>query len=140
MFLLALAVSPSALGANSSLLSAASGGTPAKADTTTSPLPHLELLGRWHGGPVYSSAVSGDHLYFGTGGGIRILRIKQASEQGTPSWKEVASITTAGVVRDLVASGKYLYVADASGALRIIDISTPEKPREVTHVKLPPNV
>ncbi len=106
MLLLALAVGPSEVRANSS--SAAASGSRATADTPASPAPALELLGRWHGGPVYSSAVSGDHVYFGTGGGIRVLRIKQATEQGTPSWEEVASIATSGVVRDLAASGSHL--------------------------------
>ena len=86
------------------------------------PAPVIELLGRWHGGPVYSSAVSGDHVYFGTGGFIRVLKIKQTSGQPT-SWEEVASIVTSGIVRGLDASGSHLYVADESRFLRIIDMS-----------------
>ena len=124
---LALAVDLSEVRANSSLQSVAASGSPATANSA-SPAPALELMGRWHRGPVYSSSVSGDHLYFGTGGGIRVLRIKHATGQNT-SWQEVASIATSGIVRDLAAFENYLYVADDSGALRIIDISAPEKPR-----------
>ncbi len=115
--------------------SVAAGG-PSAATVSESPAPALELLGRWHGGPVYSSAVSGDHVYFGTGGSIRVLRIEPASGEHA-SWKEVASIGTSGIVRGLDAFGNHLYVADDSGALRIIDISAPEKPKEVRHVEVP---
>ena len=139
ILLLALAVGPSEVRANPPSSSVAASGSPATAESAST-APALELLGRWHDGPVFSSAVSGDHVYFGTGGGIRVLRIKQATEQGTPSWKEVASIATSGVVRDLAASGSHLYVADVSGALRIIDISAPEKLREIAHVEVGPNV
>ena len=93
----------------------------------------LELLGRWHGGPVFTSAVSGDHVFFGSGGAIRVLRIKD----GTTAWQEVASIATSGVVRDLHATGSHLYVADDSGALRIIDISVAEQLNQIGHVNLP---
>jgi hypothetical protein len=105
MFFLALAVSSSEVLASSSLPTAVTGDTPVTANSAALSTPVLELLGRWDGGPVYSSAVSGDHLYFGMGGGIRVLRIKQTTEQSTPSWQEVASITTSGLVHDLTASG-----------------------------------
>ncbi len=124
LLLLALAVGPSEVRANPSSPSVAAGGSPA---------PALELLGRWHGGPVYASAVSGDYVYFGMGGVIRVLKI----EQGTSSWREVASIASSGVVRGLDASAGHLYVADDSGALRIIDISVPDNPKETGHVELP---
>ncbi len=90
------------------------------------PAPDLRLLGRWHQGPVFSSAVSGDHVYFGSGGAIMVLRITEKN-----SWQDVASIATSGGVRGLDVSGRHLYVADGGGALRIIDISTPEKPKEI---------
>ena len=99
--------------------------------------PDIDMLGRWYGGPVYSSVVSGKYVYFGTGGGIRVLKIKKSGKQDAPAWQEVASIKSFGVVRDLDVSGKFLYVADDSGAMRIIDISKPEKPRERGHVELP---
>lgn len=92
----------------------------------------LEFLGRWHGGPVYTSAVSGSYLFFGSGGTIRVIKIEKETY-----WKEVGSITLSGIVGDLQAAGPYLYVADTSGALRIIDISLPEKLKEIGHVMLP---
>jgi hypothetical protein len=107
---------------SSSGLSAATGG---QAGT-------LELLGRWHRGPVYSSAVSGDHVFFGSGGAIRVLK----SGKDSSTWHEVASIDTPGVVRDLFVSGSHLYVADDSGALLVIDISDPKNPKETGQAKL----
>ena len=104
------------------------------------PLVTLELLGRWHGGPVFSSVISGDYIYYGMGGSIRVVKINPAHQNNTASWKQVASITTAGVVHDIDAAKDHLYVADDSGALRIIDISTPTKPVEVAEVPLKPNV
>ena len=99
--------------------------------------PDLDLLGRWYGGPVYASVVSGKYVYFGTGGGIRVLKIKKSRGKKSPSWDEVAVIESSGVIRGLDVSGKYLYVADNSGALRVIDVSKPKKPRERGHVELP---
>ncbi len=91
----------------------------------------LEVLGQWHRGPVYTSAVSNGYVYFGSGGAIRVLRIKDDT-----SWEEVATITTPGVVRGLHATKTHLYVADHSGALRIIDIATPETLKEIGQVTL----
>jgi hypothetical protein len=36
--------------------------------TNGTPSQVLKMLGRWYGGPVYASAVSGGHVYFGSGG------------------------------------------------------------------------
>lgn len=56
--------------------SPAAGGT--SAATVSSAPPHaIELLGRWHHGPVYSSAVSGNHVFFGSGGALRVLLMTQ---------------------------------------------------------------
>ena len=63
--------------------------------------PDLDLLGRLYGGPVYSSVVSGNYVYFGTGGGVRVLKIKNSRKQEGSLWEEVASIESSGVVRDL---------------------------------------
>ena len=52
----------------------------------------LELLGRWYGGPVFSSAVSGDYVYFGTGGAIQVFKVKKANEQHGSSWQKVTTI------------------------------------------------
>ena len=90
------------------------------------PALRLRLLGRWHYGPVYSSTVSGNHVYLGSGGAIRVLEIE---EDG--SLQEVTSVSTAGVIRQLFVSESLLYVADQSGALRIMDISDPASPVEI---------
>ena len=97
-----------------------------------SPTQALELLGRWHHGPVYSSAVSGDHVFFGSGGAIRVLE----TNEHTSIWQEVASINSSGVVRGLSVSGSHLYVADDSGALIVIDISDPRNPTETGRAEL----
>ena len=64
VLLLVFAVSPSEAQSDSTSPSVTGNNSPA---TTVGgpPAPVLELLGRWHGGPVYSSAVSGEHVYFG---------------------------------------------------------------------------
>ena len=94
--------------------------------------PALQQTGRWDRGPVYASAVSGDHVFFGSGGAIRVLKT-----EGTKSkWTKIASIRPAGIVRDLFVSGHHLYVADDSGALIIIDITNPKTLTEVGRVKL----
>ena len=123
ILLLALVVSACLVRAESSSLSPVASG---------SPPPLLKKVGRWSRGPVYASAVSGDHVYFGSGGTIRVLKIKRK----TSTWQEVASIDASGVVRDLYVSGKHLYVADDGGALIIIDISNPKKPKETGRAKL----
>ena len=92
----------------------------------------LKFLGRWYNGPVFASAISGDYVYFGSGGSIRVLKINKDA-----SWQEVTSLPIAGVVRGLFASGSYLYVADESGALRIIDNSIPDKLKTLGTVDLP---
>ena len=86
----------------------------------------LELVGRWGQGPVYSTAVSGNHVFFGSGGAIRVLEF----DPGASRWLEVGAVDTTGVIRGLTVSGSHLYVADDSGALLIVDISTPHTPRK----------
>ena len=43
--------------------------------------------------------------------------------------REIATTATPGVVRDLAAAGDHLYVADESGALRVLDVSNPSEPK-----------
>ena len=85
ILLLALVVSACLVRAESSSLSPVASG---------SPPPLLKKVGRWSRGPVYASAVSGDHVYFGSGGAIRVLKIKRK----TSTWQEVASIDASGVL------------------------------------------
>ena len=67
--------------------------------------PDIDMLGRWYDGPVYTSVVSGDYLYYGSGGAIRVIRIRNAAKKDAASWQEVASIRSSGVVRGLDVSG-----------------------------------
>ena len=64
MFMLAVTISSSGVRA----------GSMATTGIVASPVPTLELLGRWNDGPVYSSVVSGNYMYFGKGGGIRVVK------------------------------------------------------------------
>jgi len=95
------------------------------------PARNPSLLGRWYYGPVYSSAAHGDHVYFGSGGAIRVLKIEEGAS------REISSIFTPGVVRQLVVSGNHLYMADESGALRIFDLSNPDRPVEIGRAEQP---
>jgi hypothetical protein len=68
-----LALIPLCSSADSAPLTVAT--TPSQPNPAYSALePDLDLLGRWYGGPVYSSVVSGDYVYFGTGGGFVFLK------------------------------------------------------------------
>ena len=120
---------PGALGFGSS-----EGGRDGAATAASPPeAPTLRRLGRWYAGPTYSSAVSGDYVYYGSGGTIHALKI-----DADGSWqKQEVSITIEGVVRELFASESHLYVADESGGLRIIDISDPLQLREVGRTEEP---
>jgi hypothetical protein len=88
VLLLALAVGPSAVRSDPSSPSVAVDGSSATT-VSGSPAPALKLLGRWHGGPVYSSAVSGDHVYFGTGGSLTTPSgsLSSSFPDGTPRWR-----------------------------------------------------
>ena len=94
----------------------------------------LRFAGRWHDGPVFAAAVAGKHVFFGSGGMLRVLEIGDEK-----TWKEIASITTPGVIRGLIASGEHLFVSDEGGALRIFDVSNPKQPKQVGYSELPKN-
>ena len=135
IFLLALFINPPDLraGALSPLLATA---VPPSELVSSALKSDLELLGRWYGGPVYASAVSGDYVYFGTGGAVQVFKVKKANEQHGSSWQKVTTIETFGVVRGLAVSGQYIYVSDSSGVMRILDISKPNKPKERGQLEL----
>ena len=80
-----------------------------------------ELLGRWSFGPVYAIVEQNDHIFFSSGGVIRIAAVD--GENG--KWEELAPVPAAGVARGLSIEGDFLYVADEGGGIRIIDVSTP---------------
>jgi hypothetical protein len=96
--------------------------------------PVLQLTGRWFDGPVFAAAVAGNHVFFGSGGTIRVLEIGEGK-----TWKEIASVTTPGVIRGLVVSGDHLFASDEGGALRVFDISDPKKLHQIGFSELPKN-
>ena len=96
----------------------------------------LDLRGRWQAGPVFASAVSGDRVYFGTGGQLRVLEMNGSS---TPNWEELAGTTISGVVKDLVTNDKHIFVADESGFLHVLEIAPSGPPRQVGVINIPEN-
>ena len=96
-------------------------GTDSASDSLiNAPAPDIGLLGRWYGGPIYTSVVSGDYLYYGTGGAIRVMKIMHAIMQDKTAWIEVATIQSSGVVR----------------GLKLIDKSDPLHPIEIGNYEM----
>ena len=89
----------------------------------------VEITGRWNQGPVFASAVSGNYLYFGSSGTVRVVAVEKDGSGNAVAWEEVASIQTDGVVRDMILRDDYLYIADGSGWLRLVNIKNPRKPK-----------
>jgi hypothetical protein len=96
----------------------------------------LELRGKWQAGPVFASAVSGDRVFFGTGGQLRVLQVNGPS---TPSWEELVGTTISGVVKDLVTDDEHIFVADESGYLHVLEIAGSGPPRQVGMIEIPEN-
>lgn len=90
------------------------------------------LIGQWADGPCQVSYVDGTHLYFGDGGNLIIADI---SDPNNPV--ELGKITLPSLVRDVLISGNYAYVAVLYEGLRIIDISDPYNPNEVGFLETP---
>ena len=72
----------------------------------------VEMTGRWNQGPVYASVTSGNYLYFGSSGTVRVVAVEKDGAGNAIAWEEVASIQTDGVVRDMIIRDHYLYIAD----------------------------
>lgn len=96
----------------------------------------LAMTGRWNQGPVFASAVSGNYMYFGSSGTVRVVEVDKDSSGNAVAWQEVASIGTDGVVRDMLIEGDFLYIADGSGWMRVINIEKPHKPKLSGQVEL----
>jgi hypothetical protein len=94
-----------------------------------SPSQELALKGRWNQGPVFASAISGSYLYFGSAGTVRVVEVIKDLTGKAIEWREISSISTEGVVRDMLVVDHSLYIADGSGWLRIIDVKNPQKPK-----------
>lgn len=92
-------------------------------------------ISRWFNGPVFASAVSGDTVYFGAGGTIKVIQ-RDTKDEKIFRWHEVSSLETSGVIKDLSITGEYLFAADASGYFRSIDIQDPGNLKELSSIKL----
>ncbi len=95
--------------------------------TQTQAISHNVELVSQTGGPLNAVAVQGNYAYVGIGPSMDILDI---SNPGRP-----AVVGHMGLLPDVVyriaVSGKYAYVANGYGGLRIVDISNPASPREI---------
>ena len=79
----------------------------------------VQMAGRWFGGPVYSSAVSDGYVFFGSGGAVRVLKVR-GRRTGNVRWEEVGVIETPGIVRDMEARDDLLFLTDDEGALGLL--------------------
>ncbi|HIH93146.1 TPA: PKD domain-containing protein [Methanosarcina acetivorans] len=78
------------------------------------------------GRDVSNVAVSGDYAYIGQGNELVILDISDASNLSNLS--EMGRVTTPSVINDITVKENYVYVADDSSGLVIVDISAPTSP------------
>ncbi|MGB0384969.1 MAG: fibronectin type III domain-containing protein [Ardenticatenaceae bacterium] len=95
---------------------------------------NVELIGQI-GGLTQAVAVDGDIAYLGVGPRLVIADISDPANLQVLGETDVLP----GLVYDVVVVGSYAYVANYSGGLRIIDISTPAAPSEVSFVDTPGN-
>jgi hypothetical protein len=79
------------------------------------------------GGSSYAVDVQGNFAYLGVGPRIYVL---DTSNPSAPKFMGQSGVMP-GVVRSVIASGNYVYVADGKGYLRVIDVSDPTQPTEV---------
>jgi hypothetical protein len=88
--------------------------------------PKLSLLGQI-GGSSYAMDVQGNFAYLGVGPRVYVLDI---SDPSTPKFMGQSGVMP-GVVRSVIASGNYVYVAAGKGSLRVLDVSDQTQPTEV---------
>jgi hypothetical protein len=79
------------------------------------------------GGSAYAVDVQGNFAYLGVGPRIYVL---DTSNPSAPKFIGQSGVMP-GVVRSVIASGNYVYVANEKGYLRVIDVSDATQPREV---------
>jgi hypothetical protein len=79
------------------------------------------------GGSSYAVDVQGNFAYLGVGPRIYVL---DTSNPSAPKFMGQSGVMP-GVVRSVIASDNYVYVADGKGYLRVIDVSDPTQPTEV---------
>ena len=79
------------------------------------------------GGLSYAVDIQGDFAYLGVGPRIYVL---DTSNPSAPIFMGQSGVMP-GVVRSVIASVNYIYVANGKGYLRVIDVSDPTQPTEV---------
>jgi hypothetical protein len=86
---------------------------------------NVELVGQL-GGSTWSVVVQGNYAYIGMGPRLIIMNIAD------PTSPTVAGKTPPfpDVINSMVVAGNYVYVADAEGGLRIVNVSNPAAPFE----------
>jgi len=92
---------------------------------------NVELVGAT-GWVVYDVFVQGNYAYLCAGGFLVILDI---SSPAHPT--KVGNIALPYLAYDVYASRSYAYVADYYSGLRVIDVYSPENPREVGFYNTP---
>jgi hypothetical protein len=95
--------------------------------TPESALNHKLLFQGQIGGSSYAVDVEGNFAYLGVGPRIYVL---DTSDPSAPKFMGQSGVMP-GVVRSVLVSGQYVYVAAGKGYLRVIDVSDPRQPAEV---------
>jgi len=88
---------------------------------------NVEFVGHI-GGQTYAVAVQGKYAYIGEGYSVTVLDI---SDPASPTVVGRTPLLP-GVVQGIAVTGGHAYVANDSGGLRVIDVSTPSNPTEVS--------
>ncbi|MFZ5352327.1 MAG: S-layer homology domain-containing protein [Bacillota bacterium] len=87
----------------------------------------FDLLGQI-GGVTQALAVQGDYIYAGIGMRMVVLR-----DSNSGSLRQVGStMPFPHLIRDIVLKDSYAYIACGGAGLRIVDISDPQKPVEIS--------
>jgi len=94
-----------------------------------------ELVGRWPYGPSWAVAVSGNHVYFGSGTALVVAELSDAS---TP--QVVGDVALPDPLSRIAVSDGFAYGADWRGGFRVIDVRTPSAPAEVAFLDAPGQV
>jgi len=86
-------------------------------------------------GRLSAIAVQDNYAYVGAGQSLVIVNIENPKQIRT-----VGSLLLLGQISDIVLDGKYAYICNWRGGFRIVDVSSPEKPKEVAaygHMAVP---
>ena len=92
---------------------------------------NVDLIGQI-GGDMRAVVTQGDHIYVGIGPGLVVF-------DSTPNNPTVIGQTAPlpDLITDLAIAGRYAYVADGDSGLRIVDITDPTAPNEVSAYDTP---